>query len=636
MAIEPYFKPMFLIPFLLRSTRNRIVPIVSLIAFTTATAVAQTTQTDQAVIKMMEGDFKQAGTLAAAAIRTDHNNAMAYAVAGRSQVLDNNLTAAQSSYDQAIRLNPNNGLFYALKAACYQFQQQPDLSTKTYDKAHKLLSNPATALDYYALGLIDESLHNTAAAMNDYAKAISLQQRMAIAYLRRGILLLRDDKNDDGIAEISKALAINPSYGACYGYRANAYSGKDQYELAIADYTKAISYDPKDGDAYFNRAVAYKKWGHYDQALADYAKVEEITPKDPALYGNRALVYMATDKVPEAFKEYCKAINLAPKNPNYLFSRGQIFERWQQYDSAMTDYNRAIAADPRNENVLIQRGILYSSQLKAPDKAMADFQKVIEINPNNSYGYMNMGAIQHNKQQYSLAISNYTKAIELDPKNMFAYGNRADAYEAIGNKKQANLDRKKYADLGGQITASGGDSHRSIFPEGTFDPKLAAAALQRGTSTIMGRACTKIDGLIFSAKNVKVVLFPETPYLDEWYALREKKEGKNTSVYMSDEANKYCVVAYSGDDGRFVFEGLKPGKYFIQLIHSFNQQKTARVYTGSDVFQNGPVQQVTNYYYDQDYLVGRSTRLERFVEIKEDGETKKITLAKGLIKTCDF
>jgi hypothetical protein len=103
---------------------------------------------------------------------------------------------------------------------------------------------------------------------------------------------------------------------------------------------------------------------------------------------------------------------------------------------------------------------------------------------------------------------------------------------------------------------------------------------------------------------------------------------------MSDEAYKYRIEAVADAEGRFVFEGLKPGKYFVQVIHNFNQAKTAKVYNGSSSYQNGPVMQTTNYYYLQDYTVERSARFEKFVEIDEESETKKITLTSGLIKSC--
>lgn len=409
-----------------------------------------------------------------------------------------------------------------------------------------------------------------------------------------------------------------------------------QYNPAIADFSKVIELDPKDVDAYFNRGVAYKKKEQYDLALADYAKVIELSPKDASLYGNRGNIYFLQQKMDLAYNDYTKAIELDPTKAIYFVNRGNLYVRWEQWDAAFNDYSKAIALDPQNADAYLERGNIYLNNKKQSELALADFNKVTEINPKYSNGYMNAGVVQHNKQQYSAAIANYTKAIEADPTNQLAYFNRADAYEAIGNNKQANIDRKKYSDLGGKMTASAGNSRKEIYPSGTFDAKLAQAALGRGLSRIEGKACTKKDGLIFAAAGVKVALFPVTPYLEEWLDLRDKKEGKNTGVYMSKEANQYAIEATTNSDGRFAFEGLKPGKYFIQLVHSFNQLKTARVYTGSYTSQNGPVRETTNYYYDQDYIVARSQRLERFVEIKEDGDTKKVTMAKGLIKSCDF
>lgn len=472
--------------------------------------------------------------------------------------------------------------------------------------------------------------------MADYTRALELNPRFALAYAKRGMIYGGKQQPKVAIDEYTKAIQINPDYDYAYFLRGNAYYDLQQYDPAITDFSKVIQLNPKDVDAWFDRGVMYKKKGQFDLALADYAKVLELTPNDASLYGNRGNVYLLQGKPDLAFKDYNKAIELDPKKSNYYLFRGNIYTRWEQFEPALNDYNKAIEVDPRNADAYLERGNIYLNAKKQPEIALADYQKAVEFNPEMSNGYLNIGVVHHDKQHFAEAIANYTKAIEKDPSNQIAYYNRADAYESTGQKKLANIDRKKYADLGGKLTATGGKTRQEIFPESTFDPKLATAALSRGTSSIAGRACTKKDGLIFNAAGVKVVLFPVTPYLEDWYSLREKKEGKNTGVYMSEEANQYSVQTTTGADGRFIFEGLKPGRYFIQLIHSFNQRKTARIFTGSDVWQNGPVQQVTNYYYDQDYLVERSQRLEKFVEIKSDGDMKKITMANGLIKTCDF
>jgi len=53
--------------------------------------------------------------------------------------------------------------------------------------------------------------------------------------------------------------------------------------------------------------------------------------------------------------------------------------------------------------------------------AIADYSKVIELNPNYSDAYKNRGNSKDNLKDYYGAIADYTKAIELDPNNSAAY-----------------------------------------------------------------------------------------------------------------------------------------------------------------------------------------------------------------------
>lgn len=623
--------------YMIRYFVKRIPAVVLVISGMLSTASGQNSSTaDNALTLLMEGNFAKAKTLAGEAISSGKNAGLAYAVRGRAKIATNEVTSAQQDINEAIKLSPDNGVYYTFQAIGYQLQKNDGLSAKTFEKALGLLASPKSAIEYYARAIVYENTKNEEAALADYSKSIELNPRFALSYVKRGWIYSDRKQADAAIAEFTKAITVNPTYTSCYFARGNAYYGQQQYDQAIADFTKVIELDPKDDNAYFNRGVMYKKKGKYEEALADYAKVIELSPKDASLYGNRGNIYFILEKGDLAFSDYNKAIELDPKNALYYVNRGNTYVRWEQWDSALNDYNKAISLDPKYADAYLERGNIYLNNKKQSDLALADFNKVVEINPGYSNGYLNIGVVHHDKQAYSLAIASYTKAIEADPANILAYLNRADAYDAIGSKKQADLDRKKYADLGGKITASAGKTRSEIFPQGTFDAKLAEAALGRGLSRIVGKACTKKDGLIFPAAGVIVKLFPVTPYLEEWHKLRDQKESRKTGVYMSKEANKYSIEAVANSDGKFAFEGLKPGKYFVQLIHSFNQRKTARVYTGSYTSQNGPVRETTNYYYDEDYIVGRSQRLEKFIEIKEDGETKKFTLANGLIKTCEF
>ncbi len=104
--------------------------------------------------------------------------------------------------------------------------------------------------------------------------------------------------------------------------------------------------------------------------------------------------------------------------------------------------------------------------------------------------------------------------------------------------------------------------YKVLQPSQEFDPQLAKTALERGTSTIKGQACSFYNHMVLKT-NVKVALFPWTPYLEEWYNLRETKTDKNTQVRASDEAFKYRIATETNAKAEFQFTELKPGKYYI-------------------------------------------------------------------------
>jgi Tfp pilus assembly protein PilF len=140
---------------------------------------------------------------------------------------------------------------------------------------------------------------------------------------------------------------------------------------------------------------------------------------------------------------------------------------------------------PRDAQAYINRGLTYLNKGDY-DRAIADFNEAIQIDPNNALAYANRGVIYHNKGDYDRAIADYTQAIQLDPKNAMAYYGRGDAFlnkgdneRAIANLNQAiQLDPKNaraYMSRGAAFLNKG-DNERAIADytkAAQLDPKLA-------------------------------------------------------------------------------------------------------------------------------------------------------------------
>lgn len=181
-------------------------------------------------------------------------------------------------------------------------------------------------------------------------------------------------------------------------------------------------------------------------------------------------------------------------------------------------------------------------------------------------------------------------------------------------------------------------AQNTYYPQAFFDKKLARNMLSFGNSTIEGVASTKqknnwgIKPLLgqkhYAPKGTVVMLFPVTPYFEEFYNMRKKYENKKTTVYMSEDAFKYKLEALTDDHGRFKFEKLKPGKYYLETIVNFTATASYQEQTGrSDAYNayggylySTPIYQTFFYGYDA------ANRESKFVEIKEDGELKEINL----------
>jgi tetratricopeptide (TPR) repeat protein len=148
------------------------------------------------------------------------------------------------------------------------------------DKAIELLNicikkNPLDPENFNFLGVAYFKKGNTAKAMENYRKALELDNNYASVFNNIGsvylALYLESSKKDERVYNLAmenfnRALEIDPRLFAAYNGRGAAYKFKNQVEKAIADWKKTIEINPDYIDAYFNIGISYLQIG--DKALA--------------------------------------------------------------------------------------------------------------------------------------------------------------------------------------------------------------------------------------------------------------------------------------------------------------------------------------------------------------------------------
>jgi len=121
---------------------------------------------------------------------------------------------------------------------------------------------------------------------------------------------------------------------------------------------------------------------------------------------------------------------------------------------AILEYTKAIELEPNNAKAYAGRGDIYAAEIiiynpskkkdiSLLDLAVADYTKAIELDPNLAVAHAGRAYIYDYKKQYNLAIADFTKAIEIDPNLAAAYAGRANSYISINQYDLAIADYAK-------------------------------------------------------------------------------------------------------------------------------------------------------------------------------------------------
>ena len=145
---------------------------------------------------------------------------------------------------------------------------------------------------------------------------------------------------------------------------------------------------------------------------------------------NQAIAEIKTkDEEMERSRELMKKLEALDLTltPSIYVEKGEIYLDQRNPEKAIENFNKAIELQPNNYSAYFHRGRAYQFIGKF-DEAINNYMKAAEIKPKESALYANMGVCYRLKQDYEKSIQNLTKALELRPQFEFAYIQRGLTY----------------------------------------------------------------------------------------------------------------------------------------------------------------------------------------------------------------
>lgn len=142
-----------------------------------------------------------------------------------------------------------------------------------------------------------------------------------------------------------------------------------------------------------------------------------------------ALQAMHVDKnIPKGVEFFRKLVELYPDDPVARNNLGYTYQLTGEFDKAVKEYKEAIRIDPHA--AIAYGGLLwvYLDYIGNADSALIWSKKMISDNPQNEWGYSNLGSSWICLDSLSKAEEAYIKARELNPKLMQNLYNLANTY----------------------------------------------------------------------------------------------------------------------------------------------------------------------------------------------------------------
>src|ERR1700737_1543457 len=119
-------------------------------------------------------------------------------------------------------------------------------------------------------------------------------------------------------------------------------------------------------------------------------------------------------------------------------NRGHGLTEKRDLDRAMADYDEAIRIDPAFAPAYNSRGDAWYGKGDV-DRAFADFSMAIKLDPRLAIAYGNRGFVYYRKRDMAHAIEDYSMQIKLSP-DVLAYINRGNAYRDSEQLDRAAAD----------------------------------------------------------------------------------------------------------------------------------------------------------------------------------------------------
>jgi len=212
-----------------------------------------------------------------------------------------------------------------------------------------------------------------------------------------------------------------------------------QFAESIAIFRKAVEENPNDADAWTFLGRAYMMQDQFPPAIEACTKAIELNPENAQAYTFREFCYFQTRRYKEGLEDSEKAIKFYRTNafePSLVWAldnRVRACRMIRRPDLIEQDLNMLQTYEILNKAIKHREWARLDEAIKTVDQAIKNM-------PRNADIWFFRGVVNSNKRDFWNAAADFSNAIRCAPDAWYLYYFRADAYQQLGQNREAVQD----------------------------------------------------------------------------------------------------------------------------------------------------------------------------------------------------
>lgn len=268
-------------------------------------------------------------------------------------------------------------------------------------------------------------------------EAVKLDPGNARAQLLLGEVSLRAGAPAAAEKAALEVLRRNPSNALAAILLADSFLARKEWTKGEQIYQAMIKQLPKSPVGYLKMGLSRKLQGKPKDAAGFFAQAVEKNPKDLTAINEYIFALAAAKDTAKAKKVLDETVAKEPKNPLLWDMVGRFQMASGKPAEAEAAFLKSIELAPEFTAPYYQLGVIYASQKKFPE-AEKRLAKVIEQNDKNVGAHTLLGMVLNSQGKLDAANKEYRKVLTLSPKHPLAANNLAsNIADGGGNMDEA-------------------------------------------------------------------------------------------------------------------------------------------------------------------------------------------------------